>query len=39
MNLNFTLNNLPQIGMDQRMYPEESEEDDECVSIEHKISG
>jgi hypothetical protein len=39
MNINFTVNNLP-LDMGQAMFSEESaEEDDECVSIEHKITG
>jgi hypothetical protein len=38
MNINFTVNHLP-IDMGQNMFSEESEDEDECVSIEHKITG
>lgn len=39
MNLNFTVNHLPQLDVERLSFAEQSEdEDDECVSIEHKIS-
>ena len=38
MNINFTVNHLP-TDMGQDMFSEESEDEDECVSIEHKITG
>lgn len=38
MNLNMTVNHLP-LDMGQAMFSEESDEEDECVSIEHKITG
>ena len=37
MNLNFTVNNFPQVDMEEQLAEEESEDRDECVSIEHKI--